>query len=105
MADQSLSHVSNAEAVAATGAEDFLNDVPKWTETLHATNQQHTNSCTVGGSIIVDGPRAELHKYQLQPMKWNGNGITVGVRGLTNQTCMSTGHKSDGDQNCNRERQ
>ena len=52
---------------------------------------------------MVDGPQNELHKYQLEPITWNGNGITLGVRGTTNQACMSTGHKSTGDQNCGRE--
>ena len=62
----------------------------------------HKNECTGSGSLMVDGPQTELHKDQLQPMKWNGNGLTLGVRGTINQTRMSAGHKSTGDQNCSR---
>ena len=106
MAEQSLSHVSKAEAAAATGADNVLNDVPtNYGEIPCNKNNDHKNECTGSGLRMADGPQTELHKYQQQPMKWNGNGITIGVRGLTNQTCMSTGHKSAGDPNCSGEHQ
>ena len=50
---------------------------------------------------MIDGPQTELHKYQLPTVIEPSSGITLEVRGLTNQTCMSAGHISAGDQNCN----
>ena len=50
---------------------------------------------------MIDGPQTGLHKYQLPTVIEASSGITLEVRGLTNQTCMSAGHISAGDQNCN----
>ena len=52
---------------------------------------------------MIDGPKTGLHKYQLPTVIEPSSGITLEVRGLTNQTCMSAGHISAGDQNCNSE--
>ena len=64
-----------------------------------STNIKITN--VQAGSHVIDGPHAELHKYQLPTVIEPSSGITLEVRGLTNQNCMSTEHKSIGDQNCN----
>ena len=52
------------------------------------------------GSLVIDGPQTGLHKYQLPTVIEPSSGITLEVRGLTNQSCMSTGPISAGDQNC-----
>ena len=65
----------------------------------NSTNIKITN--VQAGSNVLDGPQAGLHKYQLPTVIEPSSGITLGVRGLTSQTCMSAGHKSAGDQNCN----
>ena len=64
----------------------------------NSTNIKITN--VQAGSNVLDGPQAGLHKYQLPTVIEPSSGITLEVRGLTNQNCMSTGHISTGDQNC-----
>ena len=64
----------------------------------NSTNIKRTN--VQAGSHVIDGPQAGLHKYQLPTVIEPSSGITLEVRGLTNQNCMSTGHISTGDQNC-----
>ena len=66
-----------------------------------STNSTHINITNVqAGSNVLDGPQAGLHKYQLRTVIEPSSGITLEVRGLTNQSCMSTGPISAGDQNC-----
>jgi len=64
----------------------------------NSTNIKRTN--VQAGSNVLDGPQAGLHKYQLPTVIEPISGITLEVRGLTNQSCMSTGPISAGDQNC-----
>ena len=46
-------------------------------------------------------PSLDLCREQRLTVIEPSSGITLEVRGLTNQTCMLAGHKSAGDQNCN----
>ena len=64
----------------------------------NSTNIKRTN--VQAGSNVLDGPQAGLHKYQLPTVIEPSSGITLEVRGLTNQSCMSTGPISAGDQSC-----
>ena len=70
MVERSLSHVSKAEAAAATGADDSLSDVPTSTEEnpCQSFNEHKIKITNAQVAHSVDGPRAGLHKYQLQPM-------------------------------------
>ena len=65
----------------------------------NSTDIKRTN--VQAGSLVIDGPQTELHKYQLPTVIEPSSGITLEVRGLTNLNCLSTEHKSIGDQNCN----
>jgi hypothetical protein len=66
--------VPKAEAAATTGAGDSYNDVPKLLRQFHVTKINELKKKTiVQAAHSIDGPRAELHTYQLQPI----DGITM----------------------------
>ena len=64
-----MSHVPKVEAAATTGLGDSYNDVPKIVRKIHEqTNSTNIKRTNVQAAHTVKGPRAELHKYQLQPI-------------------------------------
>jgi hypothetical protein len=61
--------VPKVEAAATTGPGDSYNDVPKIVRKFHEQKfNEHKKRTNVQAAHTVKGPRAELHKYQLQPI-------------------------------------
>ena len=56
------------EAAATTGLGDSYNDVPKIVRNSMSKNSTNIKRTNVQAAHTVKGPRAELHKYQLQPI-------------------------------------